>query len=160
MTVFVQIYRMYLMIIYAIVFIVFVWLGILTGLILKTKAHYNNLISNTKKHKIDEILDELLMIDKKTMQELEVVKKELHEEIKISTLHIQKVGLVRFNPFEKTGGEKSFVITFLNYENSGIVINFIHTRDGLRVYSKKVKNGKGEEFELSEEEKKVIISSG
>ena len=147
------------MIIYAIVFIVFVWLGILTGLILKTKAHYNNLISNTKKHKIDEILDELLMIDKKTMQELEVVKKELREEIKISTLHIQKVGLVRFNPFEKTGGEKSFVITFLNYENSGIVINFIHTRDGLRVYSKKVKNGKGEEFELSEEEKKVIISS-
>lgn len=148
------------MIIYAIVFIVFVWLGILTGLILKTKAHYNNLISNTKKHKIDEILDELLMIDKKTMQELEVVKKELREEIKISTLHIQKVGLVRFNPFEKTGGEKSFVITFLNYENSGIVINFIHTRDGLRVYSKKVKNGKGEEFELSEEEKKAIVSSG
>lgn len=148
------------MIIYAIVFIVFVWLGILTGLILKTKAHYNNLISNTKKHKIDEILDELLMIDKRTMQELEVVKKELREEIKISTLHIQKVGLVRFNPFEKTGGEKSFVITFLNYENSGIVINFIHTRDGLRVYSKKVKNGKGEEFELSEEEKKAIVSSG
>lgn len=148
------------MIIYAIVFIVFVWLGILTGLILKTKTHYNNLISNTKKHKIDEILDELLMIDKKTIQELEVVKKELREEIKISTLHIQKVGLVRFNPFEKTGGEKSFVITFLNYENSGIVINFIHTRDGLRVYSKKVKNGKGEEFELSEEEKKAIVSSG
>ena len=147
------------MIIYAIVFIVFVWLGILTGLILKTKAHYNNLISNTKKHKIDEILDELLMIDKKTMQELEVVKKELREEIKISTLHIQKVGLVRFNPFEKTGGEKSFVITFLNYENSGIVIDFIHTRDGLRVYSKKVKNGKSEEFELSEEEKKAIEKS-
>ena len=147
------------MIIYVVVFIFFIWLSVLTGLILKTKAHYNNLISNTKKNKIDEILDELLMIDKKTMQELEVVKKELREEIKISTLHIQKVGLVRFNPFEKTGGEKSFVITFLNYENSGIVINFIHTRDGLRVYSKKVKNGKGEEFELSEEEKKSIISS-
>jgi hypothetical protein len=99
------------------------------------------------------------MIDKKTMQELEIVKKELREEIKVSTLHIQKVGLVRFNPFEKTGGEKSFVITFLNYENSGIIINFIYTRDGLRVYSKKVRNGKGEEFELSEEEKKAIEKS-
>lgn len=147
------------MVIYIVLAIFFIWLAILTSLILKTKAHYNNLISNTRKHKIDEILDELLMIDKKTMQELEMVKKELREEIKASTLHIQKVGLVRFNPFEKTGGEKSFVITFLNYENSGIVINFIHTRDGLRVYSKKVKNGKGEEFELSEEEKKAIEKS-
>ena len=147
------------MIIYVVAFIIVIWLSILTGLILKTKAHYNNLISNTRKHKIDEILDELLMIDKKTSQELEIVKKELHEEIRISNLHIQKVGLVRFNPFEKTGGEKSFVITFLNYENSGIVINFIHTRDGLRVYSKKVKKGIGEEFELSEEEKKAIEKS-
>jgi len=148
-----------LMLIYGLVIIFFAWLIILTGIVLRTKAHYNSLISNTGKHKIDEILDELLMIDKKTSQELEVVKKELHEEIKKSILHIQKVGLVRFNPFEKTGGEKSFVITFLNNENSGIVINFIHTRDGLRVYSKKVKNGKSEEFELSEEEKKAIINS-
>ena len=147
------------MLIYGLVIIFFTWLIVLTGVVLKTKAHYNSLISNTRKHKIDEILDELLMIDKKTSQELEVVKKELHEEIKKSILHIQKVGLVRFSPFEKTGGEKSFVITFLNYENSGIVINFIHTRDGLRVYSKKVKNGKSEEFELSEEEKKAIIIS-
>jgi len=147
------------MIIYALVVIILTWLVILTSLVLKTKTHYNNLISNTRKHKIDEILDELLITDNKTRQELEIIKKELHEEIKISTLHIQKVGLVRFNPFERSGGEKSFVITFLNYENSGIVINFIHTRDGLRVYSKKVKNGKSEEFELSEEEKKAIEKS-
>ncbi|MEK7177268.1 MAG: DUF4446 family protein, partial [Patescibacteria group bacterium] len=109
------------MIIYAFVIIILTWLAILTSLILKTKTHYNNLISSTRKHKIDEILDELLMADNKTRQELEIVKKELREEIKTSILHIQKVGLVRFNPFEKSGGEKSFVITFLNYENSGIV---------------------------------------
>ncbi len=147
------------MIIYVGMFVVFVWLGILTRLVLKTKAHYNNLISRTKKHNIDEILDELLVIDKKTKEELDVVKKELLREIKISTLHIQKVGLIRFSPFEKTGGDKSFVVTFLNNENSGIVINFIHTHDGLRVYSKKVVRGKGEEFELSEEEKKAIVNS-
>ena len=147
------------MIIYVVLILFFLWLIFLTVVVLKTKAHYNNLISKTRKQKIDEILDELLMIDKKTKEELEMVKKELHEEIKISSLHIQKVGLVRFNPFEKTGGEKSFVISFLNHENSGIVINFIYTRDGLRVYSKKVKVGKGEEYDLSEEEEKAIVSS-
>lgn len=147
------------MVIYIIGVIFFIWLVFLTGVVLKTKAHYNNLISKTRKQKIDEILDELLMIDKKTKEELEMVKKELRQEIKTSTLHIQKVGLVRFNPFERMGGEKSFVISFLNYENSGIVINFIYTRDGLRVYSKKVKDGKGEEYNLSEEEKKAIEKS-
>lgn len=148
------------MVLYIIGVIFFIWLVFLTAIVLKTKAHYNNLISKTRKQKIDEILDELLMIDKKTRQELEIVKKELREEIRTSTLHIQKVGLVRFNPFERSGGDKSFVISFLNHENSGIVINFIYTRDGLRVYSKKVSNSKGVEFELSEEEKKAIISSG
>ena len=148
------------MVIYIIGVIFFIWLVFLTGIVLKTKAHYNNLISKTRKQKIDEILDELLITDKKTKEELEIVKKELREEIKTSTLHIQKVGLVRFNPFERMGGEKSFVISFLNYENSGIVINFIYTRDGLRVYSKKIKDGKGEEYSLSEEEKKAIVSSG
>jgi len=147
------------MIIYVVLGFFFIWLIVLTSLVLKTKAHYNNLISNTRKQKIDEILDELLIIDKKTKEELEMVKKELKEEIKISSLHIQKVGIARFNPFERMGGEKSFVISFLNKENSGIVINFMYTRDGLRVYSKKVKDGKGEEYELSEEEKKAIVSS-
>lgn len=143
---------MYLMVIYIIGVIFFIWLIFLTGIVLKTKAHYNNLISKTKKQKIDEILDELLIFNKKAKEDLEIIKKE-------SSLHIQKVGLVRFNPFEKMGGEKSFVISFLNYENSGIVINFIYTRDGLRVYSKKVKDGKGEEYNLSEEEKKAIEKS-
>lgn len=148
-----------MMTIYVVLALFFIWLVFLTGIVLKTKAHYNGLISKTKKQKIDEILDELLMIDKKTKQELEIVKKELHEEIKTSTLHIQKVGLVKFSPFERMGGEKSFVISFLNYENSGIVMNFIYAREGLRVYSKKVRGGKGEEFELSEEEKKAIAES-
>jgi hypothetical protein len=147
------------MIIYVVASFFFIWLAFLTGLVLKTKAHYNNLISKTRKQKIDEILDELLLTEKKTREELEMMKEELRKEIKASSLHVQKVGLVRFNPFERQGGEKSFVISFLNHENSGIVINFIYTRDGLRVYSKKVKDGKGEEYSLSEEEEKAIVSS-
>ena len=56
------------MIIYVAIVFFFVWLVILTSIILKTKAHYNSLILNTRKHKIDEILDQLLMDDKKTEQ--------------------------------------------------------------------------------------------
>jgi hypothetical protein len=147
------------MIIYIVASFFFIWLAFLTGLVLKTKTHYNNLISKTRKQKIDEILDELLLTDKKTREELDLMKEALGKEIKTSTHHLQKVGLIRFNPFERQGGEKSFVISFLSNDNNGIVINFIYTRDGLRVYSKKVKDGKGEEYSLSEEEEKAIEKS-
>ena len=67
--------------------------------------------------------------------------------------------MVRFNPFERSGGEQSFVLALLNNLNSGLVINFIYTREGLRTYIKKVKAGKGEKYELSEEEKEAIDKS-
>ncbi len=137
----------------------FIWLAILSWIVFKIRNHYLNLISRTKKARIDEILDELLMTDKKITFGLEEVKRELKEEIKKSQSHIQKIGLIRFNPFERIGGEQSFVIAFLDQENSGIVANYIYTREGLRVYTKKVKNGKGEEYELSEEEKRAILKS-
>lgn len=139
--------------------ILFVWLLIVTIVVLKLRSHYYNLISTTKKEKLDDILDLLIETDKRIENEIGLIKKELSEEIKISKLHIQKVGLVRFNPFERTGGEQSFVTALLDQENNGIILNFIYTKDGLRVYTKRVKKGKGEEYELSEEERKAIEKS-
>ncbi len=126
---------------------------------MKVQNHYQNLVSRTKKERIDEILDELLQTDRRITFGLDEVKKELREEIKRSKFHMQRIGLVRFNPFERIGGEQSFVISFLDEENNGIVVNYIYTREGLRVYTKKVKAGKGEEYELSEEEKKAVEKS-
>jgi hypothetical protein len=137
----------------------FIWLVILSWVVFKVRKHYFNLISTTKKERLDEILDELLQTDKKLTVDVEDVKKQLKEEIKQSQLHLQKVGLIRFNPFDRIGGEQSFVIALLNKEHTGLIINFIYTREGLRVYTKKVNKGKGDEYELSEEEKKAIEKS-
>ncbi len=147
------------MITYLVWGIFFIWLSIVSWTIFKLRNHYFNLISRTKKEKIDEILDELLQTDKKIGLGLDEVKKELREEIKKSVLHIQKIGLIRFNPFERIGGEQSFVISLLNKEDTGILINFIYTKEGLRVYTKKVKQGKGEEYTLSEEEQRAVLKS-
>ena len=121
---------------------VFVWLIFLTFIVVKLRNHYYNLTSRTKKEKLDEILDLLLDEDKKNSREIDLIKTELKKQIELSQLHLQKVGLIRFNPFERMGGEQSFVVAFLDKENSGIILNFIYTRDGLRVYTKKVKKGK------------------
>ena len=150
---------MYLMVIYLVGAIFFVWLIFLSMTVLKIKSHYEKLIIRTRKESIDEILDVLLDNQKKLAEENIGIKKELKEQILSSRLHIQKIGLVRFNPFERMGGEQSFIIALLDKEENGLTLNFIYTKEGLRVYTKKIKNGKGDEYDLSEEEKKAIEQS-
>jgi hypothetical protein len=68
---------------------------------------------------------------------------------------IQKIGIVRYNPFSNVGGDQSFSIALLNGENSGIVITSLYSRDGNRVYSKPIEKGVSE-YTLSNEEVKAI----
>ncbi len=151
---------MYLMVIYVVCGIVFLWLIVITFILWKVRAHYNNLVSATKKDKIDDILDSLIAGDKRNEIEITKIQEALQGQINESKLHLKKIGLVRFNPFERVGGEQSFVVSLLNEENDGIILNFIYTKEGLRVYTKRIRKSKGEEYELSEEEKKSIERSG
>jgi len=137
----------------------FIWLIIISWLLYKTRRHYYNLISGSKKEKLDAILEQLLANDKIFSDEIEKLTKAVKETIEQSKISVQKLGMVRFNPFERVGGEQSFVIALLNQHNSGLVINFIYTREGIRTYSKRVKLGKGERYDLSEEEKEAVVKS-
>jgi len=135
--------------------IFFGWLIFITWLLLKTRAHYFRLVDATKKIKIDEVLDFLLTEQKKEKEEIELIKKNLEEEIKRSKIYLQKVNLIRYRPFEK-GEDSSFVIALLDGGNNGLVMNFLYTKEGLRVYTKKVFQGKGKDYPLTEEEEKAV----
>ncbi|MBI4008840.1 DUF4446 family protein [Candidatus Roizmanbacteria bacterium] len=139
--------------------IFFIWSSVVSFILYKTRKHYFHLISQTRKEKLDDMLDQLLRNDKKFSEEIYRLNKELITTREHSKVVFQKIGLVRFNPFERPGGEQSFVLALLNNHNSGIIINFIHTREGLRSYIKQVKNGKGEKYELSEEENEAVKRS-
>lgn len=75
---------------------------------------------------------------------------------KESQSHIQRIGLTRFNPFKDTGGDQSFILSLTDGSQSGVIISGLYSRSGTRWYAKKIKNGKGLEHELSDEEKKVL----
>ncbi|MCK4799862.1 DUF4446 family protein [Candidatus Parcubacteria bacterium] len=68
---------------------------------------------------------------------------------------IQKVGAVRFNPFGDVGGNQSFAIALLDKYLSGVIILSLYSRDGVKVYSKQVIEGKSE-YTLSKEEEEAI----
>jgi hypothetical protein len=68
---------------------------------------------------------------------------------------IQRVGLVRFNPFEDTGGNQSFALALLDQHGDGLVISSLHARAGTRVYGKAIAGGKAEAA-LSDEEAEAL----
>lgn len=74
---------------------------------------------------------------------------------KIATVSIQKVSFVRFNPFQDTGGDNSFILVLLDRTNTGVILSSLYTREGIRLYAKSIEAGKHKHV-LSTEEEKVL----
>ena len=67
----------------------------------------------------------------------------------------QRVGIVRFNPFEDTGSNQSFAMALLDAAGDGWVLSSLHARSGTRVYAKSITGGRAD-AELSAEETAAI----
>lgn len=132
------------------------WLVLLTVFFLRINAHYNSLISGTTKRSLAAILEDLLKELRIAQKDIDNLKSRCDTIEQRGRLHIQKVGLLRFNPFKDTGGDQSFVLALLNEEDSGIVISGLYSRLGTRWYAKKVNSGKGTDHQLSVDEKKAL----
>ncbi|HEY4526207.1 MAG TPA: DUF4446 family protein [Candidatus Paceibacterota bacterium] len=91
----------------------------------------------------------------RTEAKLEEIEPRLKLVEEVAKISVQRVGFLRFNPFPDTGGDHSFVLVMLDRGNNGIIINSLYLREGMRLYAKKVDNGKSKQ-PLSEEEKKVL----
>lgn len=70
----------------------------------------------------------------------------------------QRVGLVRYNPFEETGGNQSFALALLDASGDGWVLSSLHARSGTRVYAKAIKGGRSDAG-LSAEETAAIAQA-
>jgi hypothetical protein len=68
---------------------------------------------------------------------------------------LQRVGMVRFNPFEETGGNQSFALAVLDPQGNGFVISSLHARSGTRIYGKALWAGRAETA-LSIEETEAV----
>lgn len=122
----------------------------------KSRNTFRKLIKITGKESLDEILAELINFLNLSKKEQMEIKKTLIELTASGELHLQKSGMVRFNPFAETGGEQSFSLALLNGQSNGFVISSLHNRDQTRMYIKAIAKGSGDGIELSKEERKAI----
>lgn len=125
----------------------------------KLKARYEKFMGINKKRKNDINMEKLLIdcvakaesIDEKYAKILEIVQ-DMQKNMQFCC---QKVGIVRYNPFEEMGGNLCFAVAILDAENTGIVINGIHSRTGTFTYAKPVELGVST-YILSKEEQEAI----
>lgn len=135
---------------------VFVWNLGLTIIILREREFLKEFFPKSGerdvRHKFEEILGSVEDFDKR-LREL-VKRLEIGE--RDSLKHIQKVALLRYNPFDDVGGDQSFSVALLERQGNGTVITSLHNRSGTRVFAKKVVRGNFEKHEFSREEAQVI----
>jgi hypothetical protein len=72
---------------------------------------------------------------------------------------IQRVGVVRYNPFEDTGSNQSFVLAMLDARGDGFVLSSLHSRQQTRTFLKPVSRGKADSAVSDEEAEAIRIAA-
>ncbi len=132
-------------------------LGLSVGVLLILKF-FNQLVKKTKKGDLKRVLEKVLATEVENKKVIKMLSKEIDKLESEGQFHVQKVGLIRFNPFRETGGDHSFSIALLDGKDTGVVLTGLHTRERTRVYAKEINKGKSE-HELSNEEKKAFTKA-
>lgn len=135
---------------------IFVWLIAVSVLFKKIITHYSRLTKGISSKDLKSVLDSLLKNSEEQSRQYNNLSKVLTDLKKDNYYNIQKIGLIRFNPFAETGGDQSFCLAVLDGNDSGFVISSLHSRDITRLYAKAVKKGQPVGHELSNEEKQAI----
>lgn len=117
----------------------------------RLKSSYNSFMrgkdGRTLEDSIYERFEELDHLTEATLKNRQAIRK-INEEI---MSNYQKLGIVKYDAFQEMGGKLSFALTLLDGNNSGYIINSMHSREGCYNYIKEIV--KGESYiELSEEE--------
>ncbi len=93
-------------------------------------------------------VDKLVEVTKNQQIEINHLKEKLSKTC-------NKIGIVKYDAFPDVGGKLSFALAMLDNENSGFVLNTIHSREGCYTYIKEIV--KGESYiVLGQEEKEAL----
>ena len=76
-----------------------------------------------------------------SVDQVEENREEIAELYNRMKTHYQKVGIVKYDAFDDVGGKMSFALAMLDKENTGFILNAIHSRDNCFLYLKEIVNG-------------------
>lgn len=134
---------------------ILIWLLVLTILFLSQRNFLKDLFpkdnSRDIRNKFKEVLEAISGFEKNN----EILDNRLIGFKKDSLENYSKMAVLKYNPYNDTGGDQSFSLALLNGKMDGVVMTSLHSRASTRIYLKNIKTGKSE-LELSKEETKVL----
>ena len=71
----------------------------------------------------------------------EINREDIQKLEKLYNSSLHKYGIVKYDAFEDMGGKLSFVLALLDKENTGFLLNAIHSRENCFLYIKEIVNG-------------------
>ncbi len=135
-----------------------IWLIVISIVVYRIFALFNKLTRGVQVTDLKSVLEKVLGQEIRNGKDINDLTRRINTLEEDGRLHVQKVGLIRFNPFKELGGDHSFCLAILDGEDTGVIITSLHTRDRTRVYMKTVKRGKSD-TELSDEERKSLAKA-
>lgn len=131
------------------------WLLILSFLFWRERRYLRELFPKSGERDIRNRFKEVLEELEEFKRGDEVVARNLRKLGRDGLSHLQRVALLRYSPYDDTGGDQSFTVALLDGNLNGLILTSLHSRAGTRVYTKAIKSGKSD-LELSKEEKEVL----
>lgn len=135
------------------------WCLLLTILYVKQQQVFKLLTTGISKKDLKTILELIDTKLNKHQEEIKTLRLNLEKHQDLSKKNIQKYAMVRFNPFDDTGGNQSFSMSLLNADNDGYVLTSLHSRDLTRVYAKEIRQKNGKKQDFSKEEQEAITQA-
>lgn len=116
------------------------------------------LLSGKRAGDFESVIDEFVKTARRLDERTRLIAQEIDSINERLAKALQRVELIRFNPFRDQGGNQSFASCLMDEEGNGLVISSLYSRDKVSVYAKPLKAGKSD-YELSQEEKEVIAKA-
>lgn len=132
-----------------------IWNILLEIRIRKERARTTQFFKGKKAENLEEVISEIFKKQKTTEENIHKALNKIKNLDKVALHSIQKVGVIRFNPFSDIGSNQSFVVAFLDQKDDGVVISSLHAKEGTRIYAKPIKSGEST-YPLSKEEEEAI----
>ena len=106
-----------------------------------------------------ESLEDIIVNEIQEIEELKAQDRINKDMLKTLTRSVkssfQKFGMVKYNAFKGMGGNLSFAIAILDMNNTGFILNSVHSREGCYLYIKMIERGETDIL-LGSEEKEAL----
>jgi hypothetical protein len=154
--VFYSVYALYLWAgLAAVVLLIGLWLLALQFRLGRMAYNYQVLMAGVDEGNLEDALERQVAYLLQTGQRIDALGQEIQSIGQTLERALQRVGVVRFNPFSDTGGDQSFSIALLDAHGDGVVVSSLFSRSETRVFAKPVQAGQSK-YTLSEEEAQAI----